>query len=111
MIGYAKATVVGLIVLTHAMGLTSESSAEEILRYKDVIRYNSLPDTVKRSLPPTTPERARSAYISQLPSIVLDSATLIVDPPQVGSSFQSLTVASLQLRNGAKIVTDGNDFE
>jgi len=69
-----------------------------------------LPSAVRKRIAIGAAPSEVLALLKAQPSLILDGATLSVDAPPIGSS-QTLSLNRLELRNGARIVTNGINLE
>jgi hypothetical protein len=83
---------------------------QERLVFKKDITIDDLPPAVEKRLPPGASVSELKTMLGGQPTIVLDGATLTITAPRSGSS-RSIAVKTFELRNGARIVTNGINLE
>jgi hypothetical protein len=94
---------------TTSVAAPAQTRAKASVFDKD-LTFESLPPGIDMRILPGTSKAEVRAMLLRQPSIIIDGATLTITPPKVGSS-RSIAVNSLELRRGAKIVTNGINLE
>ncbi len=85
-------------------------SKTALLVYNKNVSFEDLPASIEKRDLPGTSEADLRKMLSLQPSITLDHATLTVTARRVGTG-RTIAVKSLELRNGARIVTNGINLE
>ena len=92
------------------MAPTGVQAQQEQLVFKSDVTIDELPPAVEKRLPPGASVLELKTMLAGQPTIVLDGATLTITSPRSGSS-RTIAVKTFELRNGARIVTNGINFE
>jgi hypothetical protein len=106
------AVAVGILVIISPFSVSAvlAQTPQNAVVYDKDLTIDNLPEGIdKRNLPGVSKGEVREMLLHQ-PTIVLDGATLTITPPKVGSS-RSIAVKNLELRKGAKIITNGVNLE
>lgn len=74
------------------------------------LSFDDLPAGIEKRLPTGASNAEVAAILRKQPAIVLDGAMLVITPPPIGSN-RTLATRTIELRNGARIVTNGVNFE
>lgn len=98
------------LLLGMAVATAVSWSQNTPLVFKKDVTFDELPSGIEKRFSPGTSATEVRRMLSQQPSIVLDGVSLIVTPPAVGSS-RSIAVKSIELRNGARIISNGVNLE
>jgi hypothetical protein len=96
-------------VLFFSQSIAAQSKTGPLVFTKN-LSFDDLPASIeKTTLPGTSKTELRKMLLLQ-PSITLDNATLTITAPKVGS-VRTIALKAIELKNGARIVTNGVNLE
>jgi hypothetical protein len=98
-----------IMILSSAAPAVFAADSKSILLQQETF-FDDLPDVIRRRASPALTASEFHQFLDEQPMLILDGATLHINPPRVGST-QFLSISRLELKRNALIITQGVNLE